>query len=158
MATRKRNRAPEKRVETGVLTWGRAIGMDLHVVDSKAVYSQRAGRYIRSMTSESLPDIIGNFEHLSVWIELKAPGKRSTLKQHQRLFLLKKIRQHCFACCVDSVEMLEKLWIDYWDAPPTEQPRILANHLPKPPVKRRATKNKRGASDPAAPTKTVSAD
>ena len=53
--------------------WAKKNGFDLTVVDTSAVFNKYAKRFIRSQASESLPDLIGNYKSLSVWIELKAP-------------------------------------------------------------------------------------
>lgn len=108
-----RNTGPEKTiVEPQILAYCKGLGFDLSVVDTSAVYNPMAKRYLRRQASESLPDIIGNYGHLSVWIELKAPGKRSSVNSsaHQRQFLVRKIKQGCFACVTDGVHHFSDLW------------------------------------------------
>lgn len=113
-----RKSGPEKIVEWQVRNWARAQGFDLTVVDTAARFSTASGRYKKNMTaSESLPDLIGNYKYVSVWIELKAPGCRSSINRpksrHQRDFLIRKIQAGCFACVTDSVEHLGALWARY---------------------------------------------
>lgn len=116
-----RNTGPEKLiVEPQVLLFGRQVGMDLSVVDTSAVWNPMAKRYLRRQASESLPDIIGNYNHVSVWIELKAPGKRSAINskgsRHQREFLVRKIQQGCFACVTDGMDHLRQLFFRWRNA------------------------------------------
>ena len=114
----KKNKTPEKDLEKEVRAWAARNDVDLHVVESKNMYSAKSGRYTQRATSESMPDLCGNYGAISVWIELKAPGRRNTLKEHQKSFLERKIGMGCFACCIDSVKMLEKIlfeWIDNRD-------------------------------------------
>lgn len=79
-----------------------------------------AKRYLRRQASESLPDIIGNYNHISVWIELKAPGQRGAINAkkslHQREFLVRKIQQGCFACVTDGPEHLRSLFFKWKNA------------------------------------------
>lgn len=104
-------------VEPLVLNWLRAHGFDMTVVDTKATWNPTEKRYLKRMASESLPDLIGNRGQLSVWVELKAPNKRSVInvkeKIHQRHFLIRKIRSGCFACVTDGVIHLRSLWAKY---------------------------------------------
>jgi len=127
----KKNDKPEKALEKSVLAWASSRNLFLHVVESKAVYSASAGRYLRGQAEAGLPDLIGNVLGLSVWIELKAKGRRGTLKEHQRAFLVRKIEQGCFACCVDSVDQLASLLSSYFNTPSSDRAQLLQNHLPK---------------------------
>ncbi len=128
---KRKNRKPEKLVEIEVLAWAKEMGMSLHVVESKAVYSRAAGRYLHSQTSESLPDLIGNFGEFSVWIELKARGRRSTLKDHQREFLVRKIQEGCFACCTDRMMHIDHLFQTWLKAGEMYRQKYLMDDLPR---------------------------
>lgn len=129
-----RNSGPEKIVEAEVLAWALKNGFDLSVVDTSAVWNPMAGRYLRRQASESLPDLIGNHGALSVWIELKAPGQRSNINapksRHQREFIVRKIRQGCFACVSDGAAHLTKLWEKFRLASSFDRPSVLINDLP----------------------------
>lgn len=130
----RKNNKPEQSVVKEVLKWAKSRGLDLHVVESKAVYSASAGRYLHSQTSESLPDLLGNYQGLSVWIECKAKGRVSTLKEHQRAFLARKATQNCFACVTDSVKRLENYFDTFLTLLPEDRPTYLLSHLkPKKP-------------------------
>lgn len=128
-----RNSGPEKYVETEVLSWANRMGFDLTVVDTSAVWNPIANRYLRRQASESLPDLIGNYGSLSVWIELKAPGKRSAInsQKHQRHFLIRKIKQGCFAVVTDGVAHLSQIWHKYKAAQHFDRKAILIEDLPQ---------------------------
>lgn len=132
-----RNSGPEKTItEPLVLAWARQVGMDLSVVDTSAVWNPMAKRYLRRQASESLPDLIGNYGPTSVWIELKAPGGRSAINakqnKHQRDFLVRKIKQGCFACVTDGPDHMRGLFAR-WVSAPTLQDKVftLLNDLPR---------------------------
>jgi hypothetical protein len=132
-------------VEPSILYWAKRNGFDLSVVDTSAVYNPYAGRYLRKQASESLPDVIGNFKELSVWIELKAPQKRRSILQspHQIAFLERKIKAGCFACVTDSVEHLSALWSGYLKA--EDRVAFLISDLPRrksPPLKQQPCHSK----------------
>jgi hypothetical protein len=113
-ATNKKNKSPEKDIVKELLSVGKSLGMSLHVVESKATFSQATGRYTGSAMRAGIPDIIGcDADGFSVWIEAKAKGRKSTLRDNQREFLEKKISSNCFAVVLDCAGMLEstyKIW------------------------------------------------
>lgn len=111
----KPNGKPEKEVERACMEWLRENGFSCHVVESKAVYSHKAGRYIRGQTDEGFADCVGVYgaTGTAVFIEFKAPGRVSTLRPAQKHFLRTKINHNAFACVVDSVERLSKVWNEY---------------------------------------------
>lgn len=129
-----RTSGPEKIVEAEIRSWGARNGFDLTVVDTSAVWNPQAGRYISRQASESLPDLIGNHGPLSVWIELKAPGSRSAINSrknlHQREFLIRKIKQGCFAVVTDSVSHIEDVWLRFRRAELFDKAAVLINDLP----------------------------
>lgn len=129
---KKKNSSPEKEVEKEVRAWARKFGFDLTVVDTKNVYSSDSGGYSRNMASESLSDLIGDIKGWACFIELKARGRRSTLKPHQYLFLERKIKNGCFACCVDRAAQVESLYITCKDMPLDDRIKFLLSELPKP--------------------------
>lgn len=111
---KRRNQKPEKEVERSVMGWLNANGFSCHVVESKAVFSKAAGRFIKGQTQAGVADIFGCApDGTAVFLELKAPGRRSTLKVHQREFLLTKIMIGAFAVCVDSVDLLSRYWSEF---------------------------------------------
>jgi len=127
---KRKNEKPEKQVEREVLKWCRDNGWDINVVESKSTWSESAGRYIAQSVSSGFSDLAGNTDlGLSVFIELKAPGKLSTLRPQQREFLLRKIGTGCFAVCVDSVSRLELAWSGFCKA--YDKKEYLVSVLPK---------------------------
>lgn len=108
---KRHNQKPEKEVEKSVLEYMKSLGCKLTVVESKAVFSQSSGRYLSGQTIAGFPDIVGlNSQGLFLGLELKALGRRSTLKNHQRLFLTQIIHSNGFACVTDSVSHLSSLY------------------------------------------------
>lgn len=130
---RKKNHAPEKVVEKQVLAWLSGQGFCVSVVESKAHYSKAAGAYLGQSAPSGFPDIVGNDRHgRAIYIELKAPGKLSTVRPAQVLFLLRKIETNCFACVIDSLERLQELY-QFWDQTVERDARenYLRSRLPK---------------------------
>ena len=127
---------PEKIVETEIMARAWQHGFDLSIVDSKAVYSEKIGRYLRGQTSEAMTDLVGNRGPIACYIELKAKGKLSSYNApknfRQRDFVERKINSGCFACVVDSWELLWEIWT-LWEIEDSvlERRRILLDYLPK---------------------------
>lgn len=113
--SKKRALGPEKVVEKEVLAAAKEIGLDLSVIDSKAIYSKNRESYMKNYcVPEGAPDLWGNDSNgIAVFVELKAPGKLGNLSQKQRQFLVRKAEQGCFAVAVDSPQLLFDLYIDW---------------------------------------------
>ena len=111
---KRKNNSPELSVQKDVIAWGRAHGWSLDVVEAKATFSEKQGRYISNAVAAGFSDITGcdDTGH-SVFIELKAPGKLKTLRVSQYDFLLEKINRNSFACVVDSADLLEKIHLTW---------------------------------------------
>ena len=129
-----RNSGPEKKItEEAILDLGLSLGFDFTVIDTAAVWNPIAQKFQRRQASESLPDLIGNHGRVSVWVELKAPGRRSAVNQSkdQRKFLIRKIKSGCFACVTDGPVHFRALWIR-WQRCQNEAERyqLLMNDLP----------------------------
>lgn len=108
----RKNERPEKITEKEVLMWCKSRGFDVSVVESKAVYSRGAGRYLRGQTEAGFADIAGcTNDGTAAFIELKARGKLKTIRPAQILFLERKARLGAFACCVDSVSLIDGIFI-----------------------------------------------
>ena len=76
------------------------------------------------------PDLCGigpNGE--AIFIELKAPGKRSNLSPAQYIFLLEAINHGAFACATDGIEHLSSLW-SKWKS--TNKDVLVADLPPRP--------------------------
>lgn len=111
----KPNGRPEKEVEKACTQWLRANGFSVNVVESKAVYSAAAGRYLSGQTDQGFADCVGvhGATGIAVFIEFKAPGKLATLRPTQKHFLRDKIKFNAFACVVDSVERLQMIFREF---------------------------------------------
>lgn len=112
----RKNEKPEFEFKKVMVKWLSDNGWECDVVESKAVYNFAAGRYDHGQAEAGFSDIVGvvPWAGVGAFIELKAPGKRSTLKPHQRDFLLRKIKKGAFGVCVDSIEILSdtyKCWL-----------------------------------------------
>lgn len=111
---KRKNGRPEFELKVIVLKWLRDQGFSVDSVESKAVYSKAAGRYLNSQTTVGMPDIIGTTpEGLGAFIELKIKGRRGTLRDAQRVFLTEKINRFAFAVCIDSIECLSQVWTEF---------------------------------------------
>lgn len=128
---RRKNQKPEKQVEKDCLDWSKRNSVFLHVIESKAVFSQAAGRYLSGQAESGFPDIVGNDSSGRVlYIELKALGKRSTLSPAQYLFLTEKIKQNCFAVVVDSADLLHEYYYSWKSS--KNPPAYLMSLIPVP--------------------------
>ncbi len=96
---------PEFEFKKIAKAWLIENGFSVDVVESKAVYSHAAGRYLEGQANAGFSDIVGVTPYFGVaaYIELKAPQKRYTLKWHQHQFLVDKINRFAFAVCVDGI-------------------------------------------------------
>ncbi|MCB0415993.1 MAG: hypothetical protein KDD50_16765 [Bdellovibrionales bacterium] len=111
---KKKNDKPEKLVEKDVLAWCEKNNISMHVIESKAVYSATAGRYLSGKAEPGFPDLVGNNKAgLSMYVELKAKDRRSNLSIEQYEFLLSKIKEGCFAVVVDSDKRLEEYYFTF---------------------------------------------
>jgi hypothetical protein len=134
-----KNQKPEKEVEALVQSRLKELGFFSFVVESKAVFSPEAGRFLGSRVKAGTADILAvSPSGLFCALELKAPGRASTLRDNQRQFLLNAIDKNAFACVVDSVERFDYLWKTFNDLPLRFRKELLINALPK----KRAPKDK----------------
>lgn len=123
------NNKPEKMLEKEVSQWLKKNDFAFNVVESKAVYSKSAGRYLKGQTDEGFSDIVGMDKHGNfIAIELKAPGRRSTLRPAQRNFLVERINRGGFCVCIDSVKDLETTYLEWLR---TKSKETLLTSLPK---------------------------
>lgn len=127
-----KNRKPEKRVESDVLSMAYALGMSLDVIESKAVYSVRAKRYLRGSAPEGFPDLVGNDKNgTACYIELKSPANKNGLSDEQRDFLMKKIEFCVFAACTYSADHFRNLYENWAALDGKEAQEFLRASLPK---------------------------
>lgn len=132
---RRKNTRPEFEVKKAVLAWLKENGFSCHAIEAKAVYSYEAGRYLSGQTVPGVADIFGSTpDGIACFIELKAKGRKSTLKPHQYEFLVAKIEVGAFAVCVDSVQCLAQVseqWRALQKTDPPGAKTLLLEHLPK---------------------------
>lgn len=142
----RRNQKPEfELTKKPCWKWFKAEGFSMSIVESRAVYCFESGRYLSGQAESGFCDAVGcTPDGLGAFVEFKAPGQRSNLKEHQRQFLLEKINKGAFAVCVDSVECLENIWGQFQAARRHSRQmgiNLLLRHLPREPVRRRQEPN-----------------
>ena len=92
------------------------LGWDITIIEAKANYSEESGRYTHGAVASGYPDLSGDMPGgLAVYIETKAPGKRSTIRPAQHAFLIRKISNGCFAICCDSIVYFDRVFSE-WQA------------------------------------------
>ena len=130
-----KNQSPEKIVEKEIIAWCKSRGFDISIVESKAVFSRAAGRYLRGQTKAGFSDMAGvTGDGTGAFIELKAKGRLSTISRSQFDFLYSKIRKGAFACCVDSADLINKIysdWLELKTSDPEMAKKVLQEYLPK---------------------------
>lgn len=105
--------------------------IDYDVIEAKSTFSEATMTYTSQAVVPGYPDISGNFSNgLAVYIEVKAPGKRRTLRPDQREFLIRKINSNAFASVTDSVEHLDDLIKRFKIS--KDRKELLLKDLPKP--------------------------
>lgn len=110
----KKNQQPERQVVQECLIWLKTHQFDVTVVEAKAVFSRARNAYFNSHAEPGFPDIVGNDQNgIACYIEVKRQGMRRNLSDRQKAFLRRKVDTGCFAVCVDSVVLLERLY-KFW--------------------------------------------
>lgn len=107
-----KNKRPEKDlVQMPCTIWMKQVGWSVETYESKAVWDAYAQSYVSKGMKSGTPDCMGcTNQGYAIYVEFKAPGRRSTLKPHQRHFLITKAQCGAFSCVVDSLELLKALW------------------------------------------------
>lgn len=127
---KKKNDSPEAEVVLAIKNHFNDLGWSLKIIESKAVYNEKAGRYISQQAESGTSDLVGNTpDGIAAFIEVKAKGKLSTLRPDQRNFLIEKISTNCFAIVADSVERVESLY-QKWQQSQTKK-AVLLKALPE---------------------------
>jgi hypothetical protein len=139
--TRKNERPEMELTQKPCKSWFRKNGWAMFIIDAKAEWSDSAQAYVAASVDAGFSDAVGcTPDGTAAFVEFKAPGKRSTLKPHQREFLKDKIQKGCFSVCVDSVESLELAWTDFQRHRKNDRrnsTQFLFKHLPAEPVSHR---------------------
>lgn len=128
----RKNKKPEKLVETAVLEWCKAKGWDVAIYES-STYDPRSRSRHTSKLQAGHSDLAGVTDKgQAVYIELKAKDRRNNLSEVQRIFLERKIKYHAFAVVVDSVERLDTQWSSFFSLQcPLERQSYLYSCLPQ---------------------------
>lgn len=106
---KRKNKSPELDLEREAIRYFNSMGWDLDSIESKNQYDPRSGKYLASPNESGIVDCVGNDNYgNAVYIEWKAPGKISTLREKQRMFLIRKINTNCFAVVADSIKFVEE--------------------------------------------------
>lgn len=127
---KRKNQKPEKEVESDCLDWLERNCFFASIVDSSATYNVYAKRFISGKASVGFPDCIAIHESgIFCAIELKAPSRRSTLRDGQRDFIEKVIEKNGFACVVDSSILLDEIWNKFLKS--KNKKELLLSYLPK---------------------------
>lgn len=129
-ARKKSNDKPEARFVLELKKHLTNLGWDVTIIEAKANYSQESGRYTHGAVASGYPDLSGNTpDGIAVYIETKAPGKRSTIRPAQHEFLIRKISTNCFSICCDSISYFERVFNE-WKTSPNRK-ALLLKELPK---------------------------
>lgn len=110
-----KNLRPEKDlVQMPCMIWMKQQGFSVEIYESKAVWDSKAQSYVTKGMKSGTPDCMGcTNQGYAVYIEFKAPGRRATLKPHQRHFLITKAQCGAFACVIDDLEYLKAVWVKW---------------------------------------------
>jgi hypothetical protein len=113
---KRKHTKPEKEVEKACMDWMRSQGFNVQVIDSSASWNGRA--WTQKSAKQGTVDCLGNTaDGTSVAVEFKAKGKLSSFhserNQRQVHFIIDKIDTNCFACVVDSVERLARIYNEW---------------------------------------------
>jgi hypothetical protein len=130
---KKKNTSPESDFVKSFLKFVKTLDgyFEIHTIEAKAVWNVEAGRYVNGQAESSFPDMVGNDKYGNVlYIEAKAPGKRSTLSLGQYEFLKRKIEMNCFAVCIDSVDLFKELYKKWLKGSGDSRKQLLINELP----------------------------
>lgn len=126
---KKHNGKPEAILALDIKKTLNEWGWSVDIVESKAVYSEAAGAYLHGKTRPGFSDIVGNdCNGFAVYIEVKAKGKRSTVRPDQYKFLTEKINTNAFAIVADSIEYISNAH-DVWST--SRDKNFLLDELPK---------------------------
>lgn len=133
---KRKNKAPEKEVECACLNWMRAMMWDVQILSAKAVYNQKAGRYLSQTMSPGTPDCVGVMPNGTfVAVEFKSPGNLHTFNRprnyRQKEYIKEKISHNSFAVVVDSIKSLQLIF-ETWQKiqDPNQKRAYLFSQLP----------------------------
>lgn len=110
----RKNSRPEKSVQNQILFELLTLGIFAWVIDSKARYSEKLKRYMRTEIPTGHPDIIGvDSNGYFIAVECKAPGKLSNVSSYQQDFLQRIRDKGGFAIVADSPELVRSSYLEW---------------------------------------------
>jgi len=129
-----KNASPERDlVKNELIPWFKKNGFSMSVIESKATFSQSSQKYTGSPANPGTPDLIGcDSKGMGCFVEAKAKGRLSTVRELQRIFLLEKINRGAFAIVTDSVARTESLYKGFLERDPVNRKIYLTENLPRP--------------------------
>lgn len=112
---KRRNGKPERDlVQKPVMAYMRSLGWSVEIYEAKAAWDHNSQSYQSNYMKVGTVDCLGCTDSgRFVAVEFKAPGRISTLRDHQRQFLIDKINSGAFGCVTDSVERLRSLYAEF---------------------------------------------
>lgn len=132
-STGRKNGKPEELISISIRNYLNYNGWSVNWYESKAVYNPKIGRYMNSQMVPGHSDLAGTTpEGIACYIEVKNIGKRNTLRDNQREFLMEKISKNCFACVATSISEVISIF-NQWQLmklPPNFKQAFLLKQLP----------------------------
>lgn len=111
---KKHNDKPEAKFSLQLKKHIESLGWSIDIIEAKANYSETSGRYTNGAVTAGYSDISGNMPNgRAVYVEVKAPGKRSNVSPGQHEFLTRKINTNCFAIVCDSIEYFDRVLMSW---------------------------------------------
>jgi hypothetical protein len=112
---RPKNKKPESELTVEFLKhFKQHPNFSIHRYESKAVWSPDDGRYISTQVVPGHPDLAGcDSTGRAIYLELKAPGRRATVRDNQHQFLRHKIKLNCFCLVADSIEFFSTAYLQW---------------------------------------------
>lgn len=110
----RKNAKPEKDAVKEVCTWLKLNSFSFDIIEASN-FDPVTGRLLKvSKATPGFSDIVATSpQGIACYIEVKAKGKRSTIRPHQEAFLKNKIQHSAFAICADSSDYLSKHFIKW---------------------------------------------
>jgi hypothetical protein len=129
---KRKNNNPEELVVKSLQYYFNTCGFFVCGYESKAKFIN--GVWRTSGLNVGTPDLIGvDNEGYFMAVEVKAKGKRSTLRREQREFLTKTIMCGGLGICADSVEYFQEVYEEWKKLDSVNERRILLmSKLPAP--------------------------
>lgn len=121
--TGRRNQKPEAKIENEIYKHLNEIGWSIDFYESSSFGISPEYQDYKVKPGHS--DLAGNLPNgIACYVEVKAKGKRSTLSDNQRQFLIEKINTNCFAIVADSLEYVLNTF-QTWQATPIKKAFLL---------------------------------